>query len=388
MEIGRGAACVLINEDHLIHNITWVRNRVSKNVLVTAVVKGDAYGHGAVRCAKVFLEHGADRLAVATIEEALELRRAGITAPILVLGFVSLHQLETAIREEIILSVYNEHTAQMISEISGKIGVTACVHIKLDTGMSRIGFQVSEQTVDVICRIAALPHIEIEGIFSHLASADAADKTTAKKQLECFQWTVNRLRDHGIHIKLRHIANSAAIVDLLPEFQMDMVRAGIILYGLKPSDEVHLQPSDIKPVMTFRTVISHIKHIERGVGVSYSHKFVSSHPMKLGTLAVGYADGYTRLLSSKAVVGLKGRCIRQVGNICMDQCMADLEDIKAEVGDEVILFGDGSNGYPTADDIAALLGTINYEVVCMISRRVPRYYIRGGNIVYQIDYLK
>lgn len=388
MEISGGATCVLINEDHLIHNMNWVRKRVSENVLVTAVIKGDAYGHGAVRCAKIFLDHGANRLAVATIKEALELRRAGITAPIMVLGFVSADQLEIAIQKGIILSIYNENTAQMISQIAERIGIGACVHVKLDTGMSRIGFQVSEQTVEAISRIATLPNIDMEGIFSHLACADASDKTKAKKQLESFQWMVDRLQSRGVKIKIRHIANSAAIVDLLPDFQLDMVRAGIILYGLKPSNEVHLQPMDVKPAMTFRTVISHVKYIESGVGVSYSHKFISSHRMKIGTIPVGYADGYTRLLSSKITVGLRGKCVQQVGNICMDQCMIDLEGVKAEVGDEVILFGDGSNGYPTADFIASLLGTINYEVVCMVSRRVPRYYIRGGKIVHQIDYLE
>lgn len=263
MEIDGGATYVLINEDHLIHNMNWVRNRVSKNVLITAVIKGNAYGHGAVRCAKVFLEHGADRLAVATVKEALELRRAGITAPIMILGFVSTDEFEVAIRKDIILSVYNENTAWTISEIAGKIGLKACVHIKLDTGMSRIGFQISEETVEAISQIANLPNMDIEGIFSHLASADASDKTKARKQLEDFQWMVDCLQARGVNIKIRHIANSAAIVDLLPDFEMDMVRAGIILYGLKPSDEVHLQSADIKPAMTFRTVISHVKTIDR-----------------------------------------------------------------------------------------------------------------------------
>lgn len=387
MEIHGVSTCVLINEDRLIQNVRWVRKQVSSNVLITAVVKGNAYGHGAVRCAEVFLENGADRLAVATIVEALELRHAGIRAPIMVLGYVLPDYFEDAIRNEIILSVYCEKSAKLLSEIAVKLNKEACIHIKIDTGMSRIGFQVSEQTLEIIEKISKFPNIYMEGIFSHLATSDALDKTKSRKQLEDFQWICNRLKERRIGFKIRHIANSAAIVDLLPEFELDMVRAGIILYGLKPSDEVKMELTDVSPVMTFRTVLSHIKKIDEGIGVSYSHRFVSSHPMKIGTLAVGYADGYTRLLSMKIFVGIGGRQIRQIGNICMDQCMVDLEDLDVSVGNEVILFGDGSGGAPTADQIAEILGTINYEVVCMISRRVPRFYIRDEKVVYKLDYL-
>lgn len=387
MEIHGVSTCVFINEDRLIQNISWVRKQVSSNVLVMAVVKADAYGHGAVRCAEIFLKHGADRLAVATIDEALELRNAGIRAPIMVLGYVSPSRFEDAIRNEIILSIYSESAAILLSDIAARNKKKACVHIKIDTGMSRIGFQVSERTLQTICKIVDLLYLNVEGIFSHFASSDALDKTKARKQFEDFLWVCDRLKERGVDIKIRHIANSAAIVDLLPEFELDMVRAGIILYGLKPSDEINFRAADVRPVMTFRTVLSHVKSIGKGTGVSYSHRFVSSHTMKIGTLPVGYADGYTRLLSGKATVGIKGRNIHQIGNICMDQCMVDLEDLDVGVGDEVILFGDGKDGAPTADQIAQTLGTINYEVVCMISRRVPRLYVRGEQVVYKLDYL-
>jgi len=379
---------VIIDVDALIHNIKFVRKCAGDDTLVTAVVKADAYGHGAVEAAKIFLENGADRLAVASLNEAVELRNAGIKAPLLILGYTPNSAFETLVRNDIIGTIYSLESAMALSEAGRKLGENAMCHIKIDSGMSRIGLQASEETIEAIKEIAKLPNLEIEGIFTHMARADEKDKSSAKDQLEKFKWTCDRLAEEGIDIKIRHISNSAGINDLMPDFKMDMVRAGIILYGLRPSDDVDLDHLDVKPAMTFRTELAHVKVLPKGRGISYGHKYVTDHDERIGTIPVGYADGYTRMLSSKAKVGINGKVAKQVGNICMDQCMISLDGVDAEVGDEVILFGNGEGGFPTADDLAKILGTINYEIVCMINRRVPRVYVKAGQVVKIVDYLE
>lgn len=379
---------VVIDEDALIHNIKFVRKCAGDDTLVTAVVKADAYGHGAVEASRIFLENGADRLAVATLNEALELRKAGIKVPILILGYTQNSASESLVKNDIIGAIYSLDSAKAVSEAGKKLGKTGKIHIKIDSGMSRIGFQATEESVEIIKEIAKLPNIEIEGIFTHMARADEKDKTSARGQFEKFKWVCDRLKEEGVDIKIKHISNSAGINDLMPEFKMDMVRAGIILYGLRPSDDVDLGHLDVKPAMTFRTELAHVKVLPKGRGISYGHKYVTDHDEKIGTIPVGYADGYTRMLSSKVKVGINGKVAKQVGNICMDQCMVSLDGIDAKVGDEVILFGNGENGYPTADDLAKILGTINYEIVCMIERRVPRVYVKDGKVVKIVDYLE
>ncbi len=376
-----------INLDNLAHNIREVRRVTKDSALVTAVVKADAYGHGAVTASKVFLENGADRLAVATLSEAIELRQNHIDAPILVLGYTPIYQVEDVIKYNIIQTIYNYEQAKAISDYSKANNAICKVHIKIDTGMVRIGFYDKEEAVEEISRINKLPNIELEGIFTHFAVADEEDKEKTMKQLEKFNWITNKLENKGIHISIKHVSNSAAIIDL-PEYSLNMVRAGIMLYGLYPSPDVNKERVHLKPAMTLKAKVSNVKEVEPGVGISYGHIFVTERKTRVGTLPLGYADGYTRMLTGKAEASLKGNRVPIIGKICMDQCMIDVTEIEdVKIGDEVILFGDGQNNTPHIDEIAKKLDTINYEIVCMMSRRVPRVYTKREEIIEIKDYL-
>lgn len=376
-----------INLDNLAHNIKEVRRVTDENSLVTAVVKANAYGHGSVEAAEVFLKNGADRLAVATLSEAIELRRAGIEAPILILGYTPEYQHSIAIENNIILAIYTIESAIELSKVASEHKKVAKIHIKIDSGMGRIGFRPEEDSLLLIEKIAKLPNLDIEGIFTHFAKADETDKSYTKLQFEKFKWMTDQLKERGIDIPIVHASNSAAIIDQ-PEYNLNMVRGGIIIYGLYPSNEVNCERVDLKPAMTLKAKISNIKEVPSGTGISYGQIFTTTRESKIATIPIGYADGYTRLLTSKAEVAIKGKRVPIVGKICMDQCMIDITDVEdVEIGDEVILFGDGSEGSPHIDEVAEMLGTINYEVVCMVGRRVPRVYIEDGKIVKYVDYL-
>lgn len=376
-----------INLNHLAHNIKEVRRLVGRDVVITAVVKADAYGHGALLSAKTLLDNGGDRLAVATLSEAMELRKAGIKAEILILGYTPSYQSNSIIENGITQTIYNLQGAKALSDEAKKLGKTAKIHLKIDTGMGRLGFLSQEVSIKKIIEIINLPNIYVEGIFSHFAKADEKDKDFSIQQYERFIRVINDLKKADIEIPIKHIANSASIIDM-PEYNLDMVRAGIMLYGLYPSDEVNKGRVELKPVMTLKATISNIKTVPKGVGISYGHKFVTDKTYKIGTLPIGYADGFTRLLTSKGEVSIKGKRVPIIGSICMDQCMVDASDFEdVNVGDEVILFGDGSMNEPIADELASSLGTVNYEIVCMISRRVPRVYIKDNRIVCIKDYL-
>lgn len=376
-----------INLNHLAHNIKEVRRLVGRDVVITAVVKADAYGHGALLSAKTLLDNGGDRLAVATLSEAMELRKAGIKAEILILGYTPSYQSNSIIENGITQTIYNLQGAKALSDEAKKLGKTAKIHLKIDTGMGRLGFLSQEVSIKEIIEIINLPNIYVEGIFSHFAKADEKDKDFSIQQYERFIRVINDLKKADIEIPIKHIANSASIIDM-PGYNLDMVRAGIMLYGLYPSDEVNKGRVELKPVMTLKATISNIKTVPKGVGISYGHKFVTDKTYKIGTLPIGYADGFTRLLTSKGEVSIKGKRVPIIGSICMDQCMVDASDFEdVNVGDEVILFGDGSMNEPIADELASSLGTVNYEIVCMISRRVPRVYIKDNRIVCIKDYL-
>lgn len=376
-----------IDLDNLAHNIKEVRRVTKKDALVTAVVKANAYGHGSIMAAKTFLENGADRLAVATLSEGIELRKAGIKAPILILGYTPESQAKIAIENDIIQTVYTYENAKVLSNIAKSINSTAKVHIKIDTGMSRIGFKVEEKTIDEIVKISKLSNLYMEGIFTHFAKADEKDKTFTEKQFEKFQWVIDELEKKDIHIPIKHVSNSAGIIDL-PQYNLDMVRGGIMIYGLYPSNEVRKDRVSLKPAMKLKAKISNLKVVPKGTGISYGQIFITNKESKIATIPIGYADGFTRLLTSKGEVSIKGNRAPIVGKICMDQCMIDVTDIPdVEIGDEVILFGDGKDNSPHIDEIAKKLGTINYEIVCMVGRRVPRVYIKNGDIVNIVDYL-
>ncbi|MBU5292863.1 alanine racemase [Anaerosalibacter bizertensis] len=376
-----------IDLDSLAHNIKEVRRITNKEAIVTAVVKANAYGHGSIEAAKVFLENGANRLAVATLSEAVELRRADIDAPILILGYTPDSQHKIAVENDIIEAIYTLESAEKLSQVAGNLNKKAKVHIKVDSGMGRIGFPPVDSSIDKIEKISKLPNLEIEGIFTHFAKADEVDKAYTGKQFKNYKWVIEKLEDKNIQIPIKHVSNSAATIDL-PEYNLNMVRGGIMIYGLYPSDEVDKEKVSLKPAMTLKAKISHLKEVPEGTGISYGQIFVTKRKSKIATIPIGYADGFTRLLTSKAEVAIKGKRAPIVGKICMDQCMIDVTDIEdVKVGDEVVLFGDGTNGVPHIDEVAEKLGTINYEIVCMVGRRVPRVYIKDGKIIKIIDYL-
>lgn len=376
-----------IDLDLLKNNIKEIRRITDKKAEVMAVVKADAYGHGAVECAKVFLGNGANRLGVACLSEALQLRRANIDAPILVLGVSEEYELETLISNNITFSVFSYDFAKIVSDYGKKLKKTAKIHIKLDTGMSRIGYLTDvddEQIVNEIVNISKLEYVEIEGIFSHFSTADEKNDEYTRLQFKRFCSICERLVQKGVDIPIKHIANSAATI-MYPETHLNMVRAGIILYGLYPSEEVDKTRINLKRAMSFKTHISHIKEICDNRGVGYGKKYITNGKTKIATIPVGYADGYTRMLFEKAKVQIGTGLFSVIGKICMDQCMIDVTNgNNINVGDEVIIFGDDA---VTADDLAKWLDTINYEIVCMISKRVLRVFKQNGRTVNILNYI-
>lgn len=376
-----------INLDNLAHNIKEVRKHTKKDALVTAVVKANGYGHGSVDIANTFLENGADRLAVAIITEAIELRQANIESEILILGYTPSSQFEKVLEYNLIQTIYNYDDVKILSQIAGKMNKKATIHIKLDTGMSRIGFLPTDDSIDKIVEISKLPNIYIEGIYTHFAKADEKDKTHAKGQFEKYMTIVNALEAKGIKIPLKHVSNSASIIDL-PDYNLDMVRAGVMIYGFYPSSEVDHKSIKLKPAMNLKARVSHVKTVPKGTGISYGQIFETEKQSKIATLPLGYADGFTRLLTGKAQVYIRGKRVKVVGKICMDQCMIDVSEVPdVMVGDEVLIFGYGKEAYPHADELAEMIGTINYEIVCMVGRRIPRVYISDGKILKVRDYL-
>lgn len=376
-----------IDLNNLAHNIKEVRRVTKKESIVMAVVKANGYGHGSLDVAKVFLENGADRLAVATLSEAIELRRADIKAPILILGYTPESQYNMVVENDIIQTIYTLESGKELSKVAKSLNKNAKLHIKIDSGMGRIGFKSEESSIGKIEKISKLPNLEIEGIFTHFAKADEIDKTYTERQFKNYEWVIKKLEDRNINIPIKHVSNSAATIDL-PEYNLNMVRGGIMIYGLYPSEEVDKEKVKLKPAMALKAKISHLKEVPEDTGVSYGQIFVTERKSKIATIPIGYADGFTRLLTSKAEVSIGGKRAPIVGKICMDQCMIDVTDIdNVKVGDEVVLFGDGENGVPHIDEIAEKLDTINYEIVCMVGRRVPRVYVKDGKVVKIIDYL-
>ncbi len=375
-----------VDLDRLAHNMREIR-RNSKSKDIIAVIKADGYGHGALDIAPTLLENGATRIAVAVYNEAVELRRGGIEVPIMILGFTPPNLIDTLLRYDIEQTVYSYDLAREISKLAKSKNKTAKLHIALDTGMGRIGFLPNDEGVEEVYKISKLPNIIIEGLFSHFSSADEEDKAYTNMQLDRYNSFYNKLVEKGVKINLRHIANSAAIIDM-PQSHFEAVRPGIILYGYYPSEQVLKEKINLKPVMSLKTNIVHIKNLPAGEYISYGRKFRTSKESVIATLPVGYADGYTRLLFNKAKVIINGRFVPVIGRICMDQCMVDVTDIEqVKVGDEVILMGEQGDLKFTADQIADLLGTINYEITCMISKRVPRVYVKDGKVVKIRNYV-
>jgi alanine racemase len=377
-----------INLDHIAHNVREIRRLVGKHTEIMAVVKADAYGHGVLETVQTMIENGVTRIAVSMLDEAIQLRKIGIDIPILVLSYTSPLRADEILRYQITQTVYSHELAAALSEEAVRQGTKARIHIKIDTGMSRVGFIPGYSAVKDVVAIHKLPGIIVEGIFSHFATADEKERTYTLQQMELFESILAELHRIGILIPIRHIANSAAILQY-PETHLDLVRPGIILYGIYPSREVDPSVIDLKPAMTFKASITLVKWIDPGTSVSYGRKFTSTRKTRIATLPVGYADGYSRLLTGKGRVLINGQYAPVVGSICMDQCMVDITDIEGEVsvGDEVVLLGRQGNAEITADEIASLMGTIPYEIVCIIGKRIPRVYYKNGKMVNVLNYL-
>lgn len=358
------------------HNVREVRAGLKPETKVMAIIKADAYGHGAVRVAERLEEERlADAYGVAIAEEGIALRMAGIEKPILLLGYSAPAAMEDVIRYNLTQTVFSLQMAEELNDKCGEMGKTAEVHIKLDTGMGRIGFAPSKEALDDIIAISKLANIRITGIFSHLARADETDKASAKLQFKKYCDFVAELEAAGLHFNVKHIANSAAAMEL-PEMQLDMVRLGIVTYGLYPSNEVNRDSIRLKPALSWKTLVSYVKDIPAGTPISYGGTFVSTQPMKVATIPIGYADGYPRSLSGKGRVLIHGEFCPILGRICMDQMMVDVSHIPfVKVGDTVTLVGsDGDNCIPI-EEPADMSGSFNYEFVCDIGRRVERVYI-------------
>lgn len=357
------------------HNFREIRRITKPETKIMAVVKANAYGHGALEISKTVLAEGADRLAVAILNEARELRGAGITAPILILGYTPPEQLAGTVELDICQTVYTWEAAKTLSEAASGLHKTARLHIKVDTGMNRIGFATDDAGVDIIARISELPNLEAEGIWTHFAVADVADKEFTRTQFARFYALVEKLERKGINIPLKHVCNSAGLIDL-PEYHLDMVRTGIALYGLYPSGEVDKNRLHLRPALSLKARVAHVQPVRAGSTVSYGRTFTVQNDTVIATVPIGYADGYTRSYSNKSEVLIHGRRAPVAGRVCMDQFMVDAGHIDGVAGgDEIVLIGRQGDEEITADELARLLGTINYEITCMIGARVPRIYV-------------
>lgn len=352
------------------HNVAKIRKKVDSKREIMAVVKADGYGHGAVEVSLSALKSGANCLGVAVPEEGEEIRRAGLDAPITVLGLIQPEEAYKVIDFGLEQTICSVEVAEALNQIASNKGTVVPVHIKIETGMGRVGVQPVD-ALPFARTIEKFKNLTIKGIFSHFSCVDEVDKTFAKKQVEIFDEVVREIEASGIKIPKKHMANSAAILDF-PESYYDLVRPGIMIYGLYPSPEVS-HSIELKPAMTFMTRITFVKKVPFGTPISYGRTFITDKETSVATLSVGYADGYSRLLSGRGEVLVKGFRAPLVGRICMDMCMIDVSGVEnVRPGDEVILFGEGL----PVDEVAEKIGTINYEVVCAVGKRVPRVYVR------------
>ena len=376
-----------ISLDNLSYNVRNIKKLVGKSRLI-AIVKADAYGHGAVHVVKTMVESGAEAFGVAVMTEALELRKSGVTEPIMVLSYTPPEYFSDAIDNDITLNCLSYEDAEKLDKEAKAIGRKAKIIIKLDTGMGRVGFQPDDDGVVEILKISRLEHIELDSIFTHFASADYEDKETTNLQIRRFHHASGKLREAGVRFRYEHMANSAAIMDM-EETHLGSVRSGIIMYGYHPSNEVKKENLSLKPVMSLKGTIIQLKTVPKGTGISYGHRFVTDQEeTKIATIPVGYADGYFRALSGKAKVIVGGVLCPQVGSVCMDHIMVDVSAVPdVKVLDEAILMGEDNGVSFTADDIADIIGSISYEVVCAVSKRVPRVYLEEGKVVSIKNYI-
>ncbi|GAC1679743.1 MAG: hypothetical protein NVS9B9_00430 [Ktedonobacteraceae bacterium] len=364
---------VEIDLNAIANNTRRIKSLVGAQVQVLISLKADAYGHGALKVARTTLRNGASMLGVATLSEATPLREGGIHAPILVFGYLPLWQMREAAHQDVTVTLYSSESAQALSRAALTLGKTVKVHVKVDTGMGRLGIR-EEQLDDIITlirEIQALPGLVLEGLYTHFAMADTQDKTHAHQQLDRFNHILHVLTEQGLRPPLVHASNSAATFSL-PEAHFDMVRPGIAIYGLDPSPEIHI-PQGFRPALAFKTQVAQVKMVPAGECISYGCAFTTVRPTRVAVLPVGYADGFRRSPHNWGVVLIHGQEAPILGRVCMDQCMVDVTNIpQTRMGDEVVLIGRQGDAALTAEQVAARLGTINYEVVAEILARVPR----------------
>lgn len=375
------------------HNYNVIRNKVADDTKVCCVIKADGYGHGAVELSQIYEKLGADFFAVSNIDEGIEIRKSGSKLPIVILGYTPVSEAENLAEYDISQAVFSLEYAKELSEKCVEEDCICKMHIKVDSGMSRIGFMCQEfprdeYSIEEICEACCLPNLEVEGLFTHfcVSDEDAEGREFTNKQYENFIHVRDSLKKRGVDISVVHCSNSGAIEDY-PETCCDMVRAGIILYGLAPSSKL-ADRLDLVPAMTLKTVVAFVKEVQKGATISYGRTFTADKKMKIATVPIGYADGFIRQNAKDGYMMVNGKKAKIVGRICMDQTMLDVTDIEdVKTGDEVVVFGTGENGEPTADSLAENTGTINYETVCLVGKRVPRIYIKDGkieNVMYKL----
>lgn len=371
----RPRAVAQIDVNAIIHNYRQIRKSLPSDIKIMSIVKADGYGHGAVEIAQILQKQAVDYLAVAIASEGAELREAGIRTPILVLGYTPAAEIPILIENDLTQTIFSYEMAKYISYEASKLGKRIKIHIKVDTGMGRIGFFPHPTSIEEIVDINQLPNIEIEGIFTHFASADEGDKTYTNEQSAIFHGFLKELQQVGIEFPIIHAANSAGII-MHKNTHLSMVRLGIALYGHYPSEEAESHELGIIPAMSLKTQIVHIKEVPKGQSIGYNRTYTTAKVTKIATIPIGYADGYARGLSNKGRVLIRGEYAPVVGNICMDQFMVDITHINyVDVGDEVVIFGKQNHKEILVEEIAGLLGTINYEIICMIGKRIPRVYV-------------
>lgn len=376
-----------IDMDAIAYNMEQMHRNIDPETKMIGVIKTDGYGHGAVPVAGMLETYEyVWGFATATLDEAVLLRKHGIQKPILVLGCIFPDQFEEMLNYDIRMTVYQEEQMKELSELATKLKKQAYFHIKLETGMSRLGFAPGEESIEAIRKIVSLPNLNAEGVFTHFAKADEADKTYTKMQMKLFKEMVARLREAGVAFAYEHCSNSAGIIDIR-EANCDLVRAGIAIYGLYPSDEVSRTAVNLRPSLSLISHVEYVKTIPAGTSVSYGGTFVAEKEMRIATIPVGYGDGYPRSLSNKAYVLIRGKRAPIVGRVCMDQFMVDVTAIAGvRFGDQVVLIGTDGDETITVDQLAQLADRFNYEFVCDLGKRIPRVYYQGGVVTEQIDY--
>lgn len=376
-----------IDLDAIEYNIEKMKENLPEDTKLIVVAKADCYGHGALQTTSLLsLKEYVWGFAVATLDEAIVLRRGGITKPILVLGCIFPEQWIDALENNIRITVYAEELAKVLSDLAVKIGRKAYVHVKLDTGMGRIGFTPGKEGADKIEEISKLPNIVMEGLYTHFSKADEGDKSYTMKQVEAYTWMKEELAGRGITFSYYHCCNSAGIIDLKGAGQ-NLARAGISTYGMYPSEEVHKENVDLKPALELISHVAFVKWVDEGKMISYGGTYVTKRRTKIATIPVGYGDGYPRSLSNKGYMLIHGKKAPIIGKVCMDQCMVDVTEIEdVKFGDEVVLVGRDGDEYLSVETLSRLSDRFNYEFVCLMGKRIPREYIRRGEIQEQMDY--